>query len=206
DVRVALHGAGRLLRGKIDTSSAFLALCLVVATVPVVIAGLALKLSGFDENLRSVAVIGWTMLLFGVLLYWVDTRAPQSRTAQEWTLKHALIMGLWQVVALIPGTSRAGITITGGRALGYDRHDAAKLSMLMAIPTIAASGLVVGADVAAEANWALARDAAIGAVFAFASALAALAVMMPLARRISFTPYVVYRVVLGLILLWVAYA
>ena len=206
DVRTLLHGTGRLLRGKVDTQSAFLALCLAVATVPVVIAGFAIKALGWDEALRSTAVIGWTMLVFGIVLYWADMRGPRTRTAGEWTLRDALVMGLWQVLALIPGTSRAGITITGARLLGYERVDAARLSMLMAIPTIAASGVLLGVDVIAEANMALARDAAIAAAFAFVAALIALAVMMALARRISFTPYVVYRVVLGLVLLWIAYA
>lgn len=205
DVKIALHGTGRLLRGKVDTQSAFLALCLAVATVPVLIAGFLLKLSGWDEALRSTAVIGWTMLGFGLVLYWADTRSDQARGAEAWTLKHAVIMGLWQVLALIPGTSRAGITITGARFLGYERVDAARLSMLMAIPTIAASGVLLGIDVVAEADRALARDATIAAAFAFLAALLALAVMMKLARRISFTPYVIYRVLLGLVLLWVAY-
>jgi undecaprenyl-diphosphatase len=206
DVAVVLQGTLRLLRGKVDTAAAFLALCLAVATVPAIVAGLAIKLTGFDESLRSIAIIGWTMLGFGIVLYWADMTAPQERVARDWTLRHAVEMGLWQALALIPGTSRAGITITGARVLGYTRHEAARLSMLMAIPTILASGAVVAADVAAQADMQAMRDGLIGAVFAFLAALAALAVMMPLARRISFTPYVIYRVALGLVLLWIAYA
>lgn len=205
DVKIALHGTGRLLRGKVDTQSAFLALCLAIATVPVVIAGFLLKVSGLDTALRSTAVIGWTMLGFGLLLYWADTRSVRERSAAEWTLKDAAILGLWQVLALIPGTSRSGITITGARFLGYERVDAARLSMLMAIPVITASGVLLGLDVVAEADAALARDASIAAAFAFLAALLALFVMMRLATRISFTPYVIYRVVLGLILLGIAY-
>ena len=206
DVRVALIGTGRLIRGKVDTQGAFLALCLAIATVPVVILGLALKLAGLDEALRSTAVIGWTMLLFGLLLWWADRKGPQTRVAREWTLRDAVKMGLWQAVALIPGTSRSGITITAARMLGYARHDAAKLAMLMSIPTILASGLVLGAEVAMEADAAIARDAGIAAVFAFLSALLALTLMMRLLRTVSFTPYVIYRVALGLVLLWIAYA
>lgn len=205
DVRRVLHGTGRLLRGKVDTQSAFLALCLAVATVPVVIAGLIISIMEWDAAMRSTAVIGWTMFGFGILLYVADMQPDQTRDAEHWTLKHALILGLWQVLALIPGTSRAGICITGARFLGYARVDAARLSMLMAIPTIAASGVLLGADVIGDANVALARDATIAAAFAFLAALLALAIMMRLATRISFTPYVVYRVVLGAVLLWIAY-
>ena len=115
-------------------------------------------------------------------------------------------MGLWQAVALIPGTSRSGICITGARFMGYNRHDAAKISMLMSIPTILASGVLLGAEVAADANAQVAIDGMIGAVFAFAAALLALTLMMRLLRSVSFTPYVIYRVVLGAGLLWYAYA
>lgn len=206
DVRVALAGTLRLVRGKVDTPGAFLALCLVVATIPVILAGLALKLTGLDDALRSVAVIGWTMLVFGIVLWWFDTRMPATRPAERWTLRHAAVMGLWQAVALVPGTSRSGITITAGRALGYDRHGAAKLSMLMSIPTILASGALLGLEVIGEADAQAAIDGAIAAALAFVAALGALALMMRLLRSVSFTPYVIYRVVLGVILLVYAYS
>lgn len=206
DVKLALVGTGRLLRGKVDTQGAFLALCLAIATVPVVIAGLILHVTGLADAMRSVAVIGWTMLIFGVVLYWADQTGAQERTADRWTLRHAVVMGLWQAVALIPGTSRAGITITGARLLGYERSDAARLSMLMSIPTIMASGALLGLDVIGQADMALARDAAIAAAFAFIAALLALGVMMRLLRSVSFTPYVIYRVILGVVLLVIAYS
>jgi undecaprenyl-diphosphatase len=115
-------------------------------------------------------------------------------------------MGLWQAVALIPGTSRSGATITGARFLGYGRQDAARIAMLMSIPTIIASGVLLGAEVIVTADTQAARDGAIAAVFAFFAALAALALMMRLLRTVSFTPYVVYRVMLGAVLLAIAYS
>jgi undecaprenyl-diphosphatase len=205
DVSAAAFGALRLLRGRIDTQGAFLALCLGVASAPVIAVGLVLNLTGLDAMMRSTAVIGWTMILFGLLLFWADRTVPEVRPAERWTLRHAAILGLWQVLALIPGTSRSGIVITGARQLGYDRHGAAKLSMLMSIPTITASGALLGWEVAADADLALARDAAIAAAFAFAAALVALALMFRLLRAVSFTPYVIYRVVVGFALLAVAY-
>lgn len=205
DVAQAGHGALRLLRGRVDTAGAFLALCLAVATVPVILVGLVIELAGLDAALRSTAVIGWTMIIFGLLLWWADKSAPTTRPAERWTLRHAVILGLWQVLALVPGTSRSGIVITGARLLGYDRFGAAKLSMLMSIPTIAASGVLLGAEVVASADAEMARDAAIAAAFAFVAALLALALMFRLLRTVSFTPYVIYRVALGLVLLAVAY-
>ena len=205
DVRLGLWGVPRLLTGRIDTPGARLAFLLMVATVPVILAGLVLHLTGLADALRSIAVIGWTMLVFGLVLYWADQRGPTRKQTENWSLRDAVILGLWQAVALIPGTSRSGITITGARFLGYGRDSAARLSMLMSIPTIAASGILLGADVAMAADLAALRDGAIAAALAFAAALVALAVMMRLLKTISFTPYVIYRIVLGVILLGIAY-
>lgn len=205
DVKGVAAGSLRLLRGKVDTQGAFWALCLIIATIPVVIFGLILKLTGLSDMLRSTAVIGWTMLIFGIVLYWADQKGPIVKSATDWSLRDAVIMGLWQAVALIPGVSRSGITITAGRQLGYDRTSAARLSMLMSIPTILASGTLLGLEVVQDADLALARDAGIAAAFAFLAALAALSLMFRLLKSVSFTPYVIYRIILGLILLAIAY-
>lgn len=205
DVRTSLVGLTRLIRGKVDTKGAFLALCLILSTIPVVIVGLIIKLTGLDDMMRSIAVIGWAMLIFGLVLYWADQTGKTDRQAGDWTMKHALTMGLWQAIALIPGTSRSGIVITAARHLGYNREDGARLSMLMSIPTIIASGVLIGGEVAVNADAQAARDGALAAAFAFVAALLALSLMMRLLRSVSFTPYVIYRVILGLALLTVAY-
>lgn len=205
DVKSAALGTLRLLQGKMDTDGARLAFLLGIATIPVVVVGLILKVTGLTEALRSVAVIGWTMLIFGIVLYWADQSGREDKKAQDWTLRDAIIMGLWQVLALIPGTSRSGITITGARKLGYSREDGAKLSMLMSIPTIAMAGGLLFLDVMDGNHGDQLLDAGIAAGLAFVSALAALALMFRLMKSVSFTPYVIYRVILGLILLVVAY-
>mgnify|MGYP003648413996 FL=1 len=146
------------------------------------------------------------MLGFGIVLYWADRTGATTKAKDDWTLKDAVAMGLAQVIALIPGTSRSGITITAARKLGYDRESAATLSMLMSIPTIIASGVLLGADVVGQANWALARDGGIAAAFAFVAALLSLKLMMKLLKSVDFTPYVIYRIIFGLFLLWWAYS
>ncbi|WP_439137130.1 undecaprenyl-diphosphate phosphatase [Roseicyclus sp.] len=206
DVRMGLLGVPRMLTGRIDTPGAKLAFLLMIATIPVVVVGLVLHLTGLDDAMRSVAVIGWSMLIFGIVLYWADQRGAQVKQAAGWSLRDAIVLGLWQAVALIPGTSRSGITITGARFLGYDRHSAARIAMLMSIPTIAASGVLLGVDAIVSANAQALRDGAIAAGFAFVAALLALSLMMRLLQSVSFTPYVIYRVVLGIVLLWIAYA
>ena len=206
DVRMTLLGLPGLLRGRIDSQGSWLALCLAIATVPVMVAGLVLHLTGAMEMMRSVALIGWMMIVFGIVIWVCDQKSPETRTIRNWSLRDAVILGLWQAVALIPGTSRSGACIAGARALGYARHDAARISMLMSIPTIIASGALMGGDAALRADGDALRDGAIAAALSFVAALAALALMMKLLRYVSFTPYVVYRIGLGVILLWVAYS
>jgi len=205
DVRMGLAGLPRALSGRLDTPGARLAMGLIVATIPTVLFGAALHFSGFNDSLRSITVIGWTMLGFGLLLYWADQKGAEVKQVDDWGLRDALMMGLWQMLALIPGTSRSGITITGARQLGYSREEGARIAMLMSIPTILASGILLGTEVAMDADTALMRDAGIAAALAMVSALAALSLMMRLLRSVSFTPYVIYRVILGLILLTIAY-
>jgi undecaprenyl-diphosphatase len=205
DVKSAFFGFFRLLTGDTTSDGAKLALLLAIATIPVILFGLALKLTGLDDAMRSIKVIGWSMLIFGLLLYWVDQKAPQEKVESNWNIADALKMGIWQAVALIPGSSRSGMTITGARQLGYTRRDGAKIAMLMSIPTIIASGTLLGVEVAASADWQAAKNGALAALFSFGAGLLALTVMMRLLQTISFTPYVVYRFFLGITLLWIAY-
>lgn len=206
DLRDAIIGLPRLLMGRADTPGARLALLLTVASVPVIAFGVLLEITGLDESLRSLTVIGWATLIFGAILYWADQIGERKKTSDNWNMTDAMVIGVWQAIALIPGTSRSGITITGARFLGYGREDAARVSMLMSVPTIIASGVFLGGEVAMEANVALLRDGAIAAAFAFVAALLALTMMMRLLRRVSFTPYVIYRMILGVVLLAIAYS
>ena len=206
DVTVALAGVGHLLRGRTGTQPARLAQCLIIATIPVMVAGLLLHVSGQAAVLRSTAVIGWAMLGFGLLLYLADIRGPQKLIHRDWSPKHAVVLGLWQVLALIPGTSRSGICITGARFLGYGRADTARIAMLMSIPVIIASGAVLATDMAMINDMRLWRDIGLAMLLAFVSALSAISLMMRLLRRVSYTPFVIYRAVLGGILLMIAYS
>lgn len=205
DMARLIRGGLVCLTGRFSDPDARLAWLLVLATIPVILAGLVLKLTGLSDAMRSMAVIGWTMVIFGIFLWWFDTRMPTTRQAESWNVKDAFIMGLWQALALIPGTSRSGATITAARQLGFNREDGARLAMLMSVPTIIASGVLLAADLG-DARPGLVRDAAIVAGLSFVSALGALTLMMRLLKSVSFTPYVIYRVILGLILLWIAYS
>ncbi|MBK5909956.1 undecaprenyl-diphosphatase [Rhodothalassium salexigens] len=188
-------------RAVAGTPYAGLLAALLVATVPVVAAGGLLAALDLVDLLRRPDVIAAASIGFGLLLYGVDMRAPRQRRMSHMGRRPALLIGLAQVLALIPGTSRAGITMTAARALGFRRPDAARFSMLLAIPTILAGGALAAADLAAEGAAGRWRDALIGAGLAFAFALAAIHFLMRWLQRASMTIFVVYRVALGLALL-----
>jgi len=204
DLWTMLRGLFRQARGRRDPG-ARLALHLVAATVPVVIAGFLMKVY-LGTNLRSLVVIGWTTLGFGALLYVVDRMSMTVRRIEHMGLGGALFIGLSQVLALVPGTSRSGITMTAARAMGYERAEAARFSMLLSIPVIVAAGALEGLDLYQSGDVALTVSAAAAAGLAFLSALAAIGLLMRWLKRASFTPFVLYRLALGAVLLWIAYS
>ena len=203
DVRAAVVGGLQVLTGKVSTYEAGLALRLVVATIPVVIAGLLLSMAGLTDIFRNVEIIAWSTIVFGVVLYIFDRWGPQTREAEDWSWRDAIVMGLAQAVALIPGTSRSGITITAARGLGFKRPDAARISMLMSVPTILAAGVLTTKDLLDSGDATLGTEAAIAAVLSCIAALLALALMMRMLRTWSLTPFVIYRLLLGgALLVW----
>lgn len=206
DLAAMLRGLGESVRaGLMAHPGRRLLVQIAIATVPVLAAGLALSTTSSDL-LRSLAVIGWASIGFGILLYMVDLRAPGRRGVEEIGIGDALVIGLAQALALIPGTSRAGITITAGRWLGLRRDEAARFSMLLSIPTILGAGALLGLDLIRLGQSAPGADALLAAALAFGSALAAITLMMRWLRHATYTPFVVYRCALGIILLAYVYA
>lgn len=203
DLWAMLVGLARAMRGKRD-AGAVLLFYLVAATVPVVIAGVALH-RYMPNGIRSLAIIGWATLGFGILLYVADKIGMTLRRIEHVKFADAVIIGLAQALALIPGTSRSGITMTAARLLGMERPDAARFSMLLSIPANAGAGVLVGWDLYKQGSADLTLAAGLAALLAFACALVAIVLMMAWLRRATFTPFVVYRVALGGFLLVVAY-
>jgi undecaprenyl-diphosphatase len=176
---------------------------LVLATIPIVIAGFFAQ-DLIENHLRTLEIVGWTTIGFGVLLYLADRMGMTILKLEHLTISNALVIGIAQVLALIPGTSRAGITITAARFLGYDRSEAARFSMLMSIPAIGGAGLLIGLKLIETGNPVLSRDALIAAVLSFLTALVAIALFLRWLRFAGFGPFVIYRLALGaLILGWV---
>ena len=200
-----LKGFSDLATGNRHSVPAQLTKFLIWATIPVIILGLILKITDLIDLLRNIKVIGWTMIIFGIFLYLADRFSFSKKINLNYSIKDALIMGLWQSAALIPGTSRSGATITAARILGYKRKSAARIAMLMSIPTILASGSLEIIDVWHKADFNHFNDAVIVICLSFIFAFLTLTIMMRLLNSISFTPYVIYRILLGVLLLAIAY-
>lgn len=196
-------GLLRLLGGR-DDARGRLALYVVAATIPVVIVGFLAK-DWVGHNLRGVAIVAWANIGFAVLLWLSDRVGLLIRRLEHMTLGPAILIGCAQVLALIPGTSRAGITMTAARFLGFERAEAARFSLLLAIPAIAGAGLLVGKDLYEGGNLSLGFDVLIAIALAFVTALVAIVLMMRWLQHASFLPFVVYRLLLGAGLLALLY-
>lgn len=175
---------------------------LIIATVPVVIVG-GLVFTHVGDMLRSAVVVGWATIGFGVLLYIADRFTVTINRVEHMTWGRALIIGIAQVFALIPGASRAGTTITMARWLGFERTDAARFSMLMSIPAILAAGGAATLKLIEDDAQHVLADAIVAGAMAFVAAFIAIVLMMSWLRTASFTPFVIYRLFLGVaILVW----
>ena len=203
DVLQLFVGVGRLTTGR-GGYPAQLVRNIAVATVPVLVVGFLAK-DYIATVLRDIEVIAWATLGFGVVLWLADKVGMTIRRMEHLGWGGALGIGLMQVLALIPGTSRSGITMTAGRLLGLERTEAARFSLLLSIPTIVAAGGLTGWDVYRAGDLRLGMDMAIAAGFSFLAALIAIAAMMSWLKHAGFGPFVLYRLALGGGLLWWAY-
>ena len=172
----------------------------LVGTIPGGMCGVVLNVYGVDA-IRSPSVIAATTIIFGLLLWWADARAKQQRSEQTLTWSDVLIIGCAQALALIPGTSRSGVTITAGLALGLTRSAAARFSFLLSIPIIGAAGFLKAVEatvVETEVSW---IELGAGALIAALSAYLCIHYFLKLLDRVGLVPFVIYRLVLGVMIL-----
>ena len=195
DVLNLLKGTGDLVRGKM-TDNARMAGYIALATIPALAVGAALKLTGAYELIRSVKVVAWNAVIFGILLWVADVVGKRSKIMEDMKLSPALIIGGAQALALIPGTSRSGITMTAARLLGFERAEAARFSFLLGIPAIAAAGAFTAIEVV-QLGESIPADALWAALLTFFAALAAITILMALVKRMGFFIFMVYRLLLA---------
>jgi len=175
---------------------------LVVATIPVVVVGLIFEVTGLEDAMRLASLIAATSIIFGLLLFIADHKGATDKMMDSMKMKPALIIGLAQVLALIPGTSRSGITVTAARWLGFQRQEAARFSMLLSIPTIMAAGTLKGIDLVKSGNELVWVHVAFASSISCLAALAAIYMMMRWLSHANMTIFVAYRVLLGLVLFY----
>jgi undecaprenyl-diphosphatase len=205
DIRDVAIGKFALLTGRI-TPGGRLALLVAASLPPVLIFGGALFALDLVDALRSPLVIAISTLVFAVPLWLADRYGPSVKSIETMTFSDAVLIGIAQAAALIPGASRSGTTMTAARALGLSRSESARFSMLMSIPVIAAFAVLSVIELMGETGASThLHDGLIVAGLSFISALAAIAVLMRLVERVGFLPFVIYRVALGVgLLVWLA--
>lgn len=191
---------------------------IVLGTIPAVAFGLSIKMGVFNSfaetvfgitivdgdlmgSIRFTDLIAFNLIVYGILLGIADWVGKEVKQFENMTWRDGLIVGMAQALAIIPGTSRSGITMTAARFLGYRRVEAARFSFLLSIPAVAGAGVLIVPEIF-EAGTALAWDALIAGVFTFIAAFATMAFLMNFLRRASMMVFVLYRIVMGCALFW----
>ena len=178
---------------------------ILIGTIPIIPVGYILYQTGLINSLRNLEVIGWTSLIFAFLLYMSDKNEGKRKIEKDFTNKSAIIIGLFQVLALIPGVSRSGITITSGRFLGFERFDSAKISFFLSIPTLAAASILGFYNIYKEGSAELNFLAIIAVIFSFIFSYFTVAIFLNFIKKFSLNVFIIYRIILSLILLAIAY-
>ncbi len=192
---------------------------IVLGTIPAVLFGLSIKMGAFnalaetwfgitvtDDNLmaslRFTDLIAVNLIAYGLLLGLADMVGKEVKSFEDMSWRDGLIVGLAQALAIIPGTSRSGVTMTAARFLGYKRVEAARFSFLLSIPAVAGAGVLIVPEIF-EAGQGLAMEALITGALTFGAAFGTMAFLMNFLRRASMMIFVIYRVALGIgLLIW----
>ncbi len=182
------------------TQESRLAWLIILATIPAGLCGIIFN-TAIEQYLRSTEVIATTTITFALVLWLADRRGARNIPLDAMTLKSALVIGVSQALALIPGTSRSGITMTAALLLGFTRDAAARFSFLLSIPLIAAAGLLKTKELVEQGNDAQWSMVILGTLVAFVSAYACIHLFLSFLERIGFTPFVIYRLLLGILLI-----
>jgi len=178
---------------------------IILGTIPIIPVGYILYKTELINFLRSLEVIGWMSLIFGILLYISDKFEITKKIDTEFTNSSAIIIGLFQVLALIPGVSRSGITITSGRLLGFSRFDSAKISFFLSIPTLGAASLLGIYNIYKEGSAELNFLAIIAVIFSFIFSYFTIMLFLNFIKKFSLNVFVIYRIILSLFILAVVY-
>ena len=176
-----------------------------ISSLPVMIVGYFLVKLNLIDQIRNIKVIGWTTLIFGVVLYISDKSKIDNKLSNNFTYKSAIIIGLLQILSLIPGVSRSGISISGARFLGFNRYDSAKIAFLLSIPTLAAVSIYGLNNLIESESFEFSLLLISSILLSFIFSLLTIKYFLKFVQNFSLNIFVIYRIVLGLCLLVIAY-
>ena len=177
---------------------------IIIGTIPLIIFGYFLYSTNIIYQLRDIKVIAWATLFFGILIYIADKNKFLKKIDADFTIKTVLVIGFFQVLALIPGVSRAGITITAGRILGFDRTDSTKISFYLSIPALAGAS-ALGIKDLFKANIEFNFLVIVGVFLSFIFSLITIKFFLKFIKKFSLNLFVVYRIFLAALLFYIIY-
>ena len=177
---------------------------MIVGSIPLIVVGYILYKTGLIYLLRDLQIIAWATLIFGIILYFADKNKSDKEISSSLNLKLILYIGLFQILALIPGVSRAGITITAARILKFSRYESSKISFLLAIPALVAASALGLKDIINQ-SFELNYIAFIGIVLSFLFSYFTIKLFLEYINKFSLTVFVIYRIAVAIILFIVIY-
>ena len=178
---------------------------ILIGTIPIIPVGYIIYKTGVINDLRTLKIIGWTSLIFVILLYISDKSKVTKKIISGFNNQSALFIGIFQILSLIPGVSRAGITITAGRFLGFDRFDSAKISFLLSIPTLFAASVLGIFNIYKEESPELNFLAIIAVIFSAIFSYITIALFLNFIKKFSLKIFIIYRIILSLFILAIVY-
>jgi len=178
---------------------------ILVGTIPIIPIGYIFYQTGLIDQLRNLEVIGWMTLVFAIVLYLSDKSKISKKINENFNNKSAIFIGIFQVISLIPGVSRSGITISSGRMLGFSRYDSAKISFFLSIPTLAAASILGIFNIYKEGSTELNFLAIIAVIFSFIFSYLTIALFLNFVKKFSLNVFVIYRIILSILILSVVY-
>ena len=178
---------------------------ILISSLPVMILGFLLIQTDLISELRNIKVIGWMTLLFGVLLYISDKFNMHKNIESDFTYKSVLMIGFFQMISLVPGVSRSGVTITAARLLKFNRYDAAKISFLLSIPTLAVVSIYGIKNIVSAENMNISFLNLLSILLSFVFSLITIKYFLQYIKSFSLDIFVIYRVILGIVILAFAY-
>ena len=178
---------------------------IIVSSIPVMLVGFLLVKTNLIDKLRNIEVIGWMTLIFGVLLYYSDRLTLKKNISNNFNFKEAIFIGLFQILSLIPGVSRSGIAITAARLLKFKRVDAAKISFLLSIPTLAAVTVYGSKNLLQSEDFSFSLLNLLAILLSFLFSFTTISYFLKFIQKFNLKIFAYYRIILGVFLLTISY-